>query len=175
MREEKKNETGDKRQGTDGTKGPEGTVALEELQQKCEEYLGGWKRALADYDNLKKDLARERAEMRQGVCVDAGAALVPVLDNFDAAVRFVPENADDKTKNWLQGILFVRNQLEDVMRGIGLEPFGQIGEPFDPNRHDSAGEKAVEGSEPNTVVDVVMRGWKMGDRVVRPAKVIVSK
>jgi len=160
---------------TKETEGTKGTDGVEELQKKCDEYLTGWKRALADYDNLKKDLARERTEMRQGVCIDAGAALVPVLDNFDAAVRFVPETADDKLKNWLQGVLFVRNQLEEVMKNIGLEPFGAVGETFDPNRHDSAGEKSVEGAAASTVVEVVMRGWKMGERIMRPAKVIIAK
>jgi molecular chaperone GrpE len=139
-----------------------------DLQSKCDEYLTGWKRALADYDNLKKDLGRERGEMRLSALADAAMRMIPVLDNFDAATRFVPAEIDDKLKNWLNGILFIRAQLEGALKDMGVEPFGAVGEAFDANRHEAV------GGEGATVSEVVARGWKIGERIVRPAKVIVK-
>ncbi len=141
---------------------------------KCDEYLTGWKRALADYDNLKKDLSRERTESRQFAVTGVALQLLPVLDNFDAATKFAPEGLDAKTQGWLSGILHIRSQLERVMEELGLEPFGVIGDAFDPNLHDAAGERSEEGKEPGSILEVVLRGWKLSGRVVRPARVVVT-
>lgn len=153
----------------------ENMLTPEELQAKCDEYLTGWKRALADYDNLKKDQGRERAEMRQAATADAAARIIPVLDNFDTAVKFVPEGIDDKLRNWLIGILFVQTQLEEVLRQMGLADYGELGDAFDANLHDAVGERETEGATTGTVAEVVARGWKLGEKIIRPAKVIVNK
>lgn len=141
----------------------------------CDEYILGWKRALADYDNLKKDLAGERQRMREFVTEDAINRILPVLDNFDAALAFKPEGLDAKVENWLQGLLYVRTQLETVVSEFGAAPFAQVGEAFDPTFHDAGAEKEVEGREPGVIIEVARRGWKRGDRIIRPAKVIISK
>ncbi len=141
----------------------------------CPEYLAGWKRALADYDNLKKDLGKERVDMRQSAIADAASRMIPVLDNFDTAVKFVPEGIDDKLRNWLIGILFVQTQLEEALRHMGLEPFGAPGELFDTNLHEAAGERDEETTQTNTILEVVARGWKQTNKIIRPAKVIISK
>lgn len=141
---------------------------------KAAEYLAGWKRALADYDNLKKDLARERNELRRSAIEGAAESFLPVLEHFDAAVRFVPE-FEGKEKNWAQGVLHIRRELEEAMKSLGVEPFGQVGEPFDPAKHEASGERVEEGKAPNTIVEVLRQGWKMGERVIRPAKVIISE
>lgn len=141
--------------------------------QKAEEYLAGWKRALADYDNVKKDMARERGEMRRDAIENAAEAFLPALEHFDAAVRFTPE-VDDKAKGWLQGILHIRRELEEAMRQLGVEPFGEVGEPFDPMKHESAGSRAEEGKAANVILEVLRKGWKMSDRLIRPASVIVN-
>lgn len=145
---------------------------LEVLKGKCEEYLQGWKRALADYDNVKKDMARERSEMRRDAVESAAEAFLPVLEHFDAAVRFTPD-VDDKAKGWLQGILHIRRELEEAMKQLGVEPFGDVGEAFDPMKHESAGSRTEEGT-PNVILEVLRKGWKIGERVIRPASVIVN-
>jgi molecular chaperone GrpE len=153
---------------------------MEEEQQKpdacasCEEYLAGWKRALADYDNLKKDLGRERDEMRRYAIENAVAAFLPALEHFDAAAKHAPE-LDEKAKKWRDGILHIQRELDEAMKSLGLQPFGAEGDFFDPSQHESVGQSA--GDEKGTgglIVDVVRRGWKLGERVLRPAKVIVS-
>jgi molecular chaperone GrpE len=143
-------------------------------EDKAAEYLAGWKRALADYDNLKKEQGRERVEMRAAATADAASRIIPVVDNFDTAVKFVPEGIDAKLKNWLMGILFVQTQLDEVLLQMGVEPFGEVGEPFDANLHDAVGERADEKVAANAIVEVVARGWKLGPKVIRPAKVIIK-
>lgn len=144
-------------------------------EDKATEYLAGWKRALADYDNLKKEQGRERVEMRAAATADAASRIIPVIDNFDTAVKFVPEGIDAKLKNWLMGILFVQTQLDEVLLQMGVEPFGEVGDLFDANLHDAVGERADEKVAANAIVEVVARGWKMGAKIVRPGKVIVNK
>ncbi len=142
---------------------------------KCEEYLGGWKRALADYDNLKKDLMHERTEIRRMAAENLAHQLIPVLDHFDQALKFKPEGLKTSVNNWLQGILIVRSQLESVLHDLGMEAFGEIGEVFDANLHDAGAERVQEGTEPGMIVEVIQRGWKREEKIVRPAKVIISK
>lgn len=142
---------------------------------QCEQFILGWRRALADYDNLKKDLSAERVRMREYLQNDAVERIIPVLDNFDSAFAFKPEGLDPKVENWLQGLLYVRTQLESVVGEFQAVAFGQIGDVFDPTLHDAGAEKEVEGKEAGVIVEVVRRGWKHGDHVIRPAKVIVSK
>ncbi len=178
---------------------------IDDLEQKCDEAVAGWKRALADYDNLKKDLSKERAEMIKHAAWRAAQAFLPVLDNFDAALKFQPEAdppladtpAWQKLQGWLQGILFIRAQLEKALEDLGLEPFGAVGDAFDPNMHeavDSRAESAApsrvipsdsEGSRDSSpsarndtgsehIAEIVRRGWKLGEQVVRPAQVVVG-
>ncbi len=141
---------------------------------KCDEYLTGWKRALADYDNLKKDLGRQRGEMRATATAAAAMQFIPVLDNFDAALKFIPEGIEAKLQNWLNGVLYIRTQLENTLKDMGVESYGSVGDMFDANLHDAAGDREDESAAPNSIVEVVARGWKLSDRVVRPARVIVA-
>ncbi len=148
---------------------------LATLQAERDQYLVGWKRALADYDNVKKELSTEKDRMRASVQWSFAGALLPVLDNFDEATKHAPEGLDPKTQNWLTGILYIKNQFEQVMNDLGLQPFGAVGDAFDPNKHEAAGEREEEGKEHGTILEIVRRGWTLGERVVRPASVITAK
>jgi molecular chaperone GrpE len=147
---------------------------LEALKARCDELENGWKRALADYDNLKKNLALEKQELRKATTESSCHHLLPVLDNFDQAVRFQPESLDDSAKNWLAGILHVRSQLEEVLHSFGAEPFGEEGDSFDPHLHEAVSERLDEKIADQIIVEVSQRGWKLGDKLLRPAKVIVN-
>ena len=142
--------------------------------EKCQEYVHGWKRALADYDNLQKQLAEERNAMRKATTEDLVQQLLPVLDNFDQATLFKPEGLDKKTEQWLQGILHVQKQLETVLDSFSAVPFGVSGEPFDPNIHEAISEEQDDGKKDQTILRVQVRGWKLRGKVIRPARVIVN-
>lgn len=154
---------------------PASAAADRDLQAKCDEYLAGWKRALADYDNLKKNLASEKGELRRAVAEESVLRLVSVIDNFDQAVKHKPDAADAAVGAWLEGVLHVRTQLEDVLKDLGAEPFGRAGEAFDPSVCDAAGTGRDVSKPDDTVLEVVRRGWKMGERIVRPCVATVNK
>lgn len=142
--------------------------------EKCDEYLAGWKRALADYDNLQKDLARERTELRARLKENVAHQLIVVLDNFDQAAKFKPEGLSKELEVWLMGLMHVKSQLEGVMRDLGLESYGSVSEIFDAHLHDAGGERTEEGKADHEILEIIGRGWKLGDKVVRPAKVIIN-
>jgi len=146
----------------------------EEEKQKCDEYLNGWKRALADYDNLKKELANERVQMRNTAIEQISFSFLPVLDHFDQALKFKPDGLDEKSEKWLQGILHVRTQLENVLQEMGLESFGKEDDQFDPHLHDAVSEQESKDVELGIILQVLQRGWKRGDHIIRPAKVVIS-
>lgn len=149
-------------------------VAKQTQCQNCDEYLAGWKRALADYDNLQKDLARERTEIRAHLKEYVAHQLIAVLDNFDQAEKFKPEGISKELEVWLTGVMHVRSQFEGVMRDLGLESYGSAGETFDAHLHDAGGERTEEGKADHEILEVVQRGWKLGEKVVRPTKVIIN-
>ena len=158
----------------EGVGGLKGVMDAGEDCTKCDEYLAGWKRALADYDNLQKDLARERTELRARLKEDVAHQLIGVLDNFDQAAKFKPEGLSKELEVWLTGLMHVKSQLEGVMRDLGLESYGSVGETFDSHLHDAGGERTQEDKADHEILEVVQRGWKFGERIVRPAKVIIN-
>lgn len=149
----------------------------------CDEYKLGWQRALADYDNLKKDLLKEKEGMRRIVKEDVSELIIPILDHFDQALKFKPQGLDATAENWVTGMMHVRNQLESVLLGLGVSPFGTVGDMFDSNMHESVGEREDADAVEHSVVEVSQRGWKLGDpstssgqgKIIRPALVIVKK
>lgn len=143
-------------------------------EAQCDEYLTGWKRALADYDNLKKDLARERGDMRRASTVELLLHLLPVMNNFEQAAKHRPHLDDKAAEAWVSGILMIKTQLENSIKELGAEPFESIGEKFNPEFHESAGSRRDEEREDQIVLEVVQRGWKVGGKVVFPAKVIIN-
>lgn len=135
-----------------------------DLQQKCDEYLNGWKRALADYENLKKDIGSEKERERNRLRESLAHDLLPVIDNFEQAVTHAPE-LEGSNKSWLDGVMFIKKQFEDVMQSLGLEKIS-VGDTFDPNTMEAVGE--------GEAMKEVSPGWKLGEKVIRPAKVIIK-
>ena len=141
---------------------------------KCDEYLTGWKRALADYDNLKKDLVKERTAIREGTKELLAYDLIQTVEHFDQALKHKPEGLSPEVEKWLTGILHVRQQFEGVLKNLGLEPFGEVGMLFDSATCEAVGEKNDESALDNQILEVVHRGWRLGERIVRPAKVTIN-
>jgi molecular chaperone GrpE len=155
---------------------------IAELEAKCEEYLAGWKRALADYDNLKRDLSKERDSVRSRVAESLADGFVKVLDNFDQAVVHVPnlDDCSDSVKKqinaWINGVSYVRTAMTNELKSLGLETFEpDVGSQFDSSSQEPAESREEEGMEEGKIIKVVLRGWKIGEKIIRPARVIISK
>lgn len=145
---------------------------LREELKKCEsergEYLAGWQRAKADLINYKKDEAKRLEEFAKFAAEGVIAEAVQVLDSFDLALRHqMPKDVE-------KGIVLIRSQLEDILRRRGLEPISALHEKFDPAVHESVGEVASDGEE-GMVVEELQKGYRLAGKVLRPARVKVSK
>lgn len=161
MEEEKKNE--------ETLEMPEKTP-----EQLCSEMELNWKRALADYQNLKKDVARERTEMGQYATLRVVERFLPVFDNFMTAMSHMPKSDDKTVVNWAVGVGFIQKQLEEALRDLGLTMIKTIGEAFDATKHEAVGEEESD-KEHGTILKEVQAGYEINGKTVRPAKVIVAK
>ena len=146
---------------------------LLECQKQKEEYLAGWQRAGADFLNHKK----EEMERVSGLLVYAQEELIlkllPVLDNFDVAEKKLPE--DLKKDENVKGLLLIKNQLLDFLKGLGLEEIKSIGEKFDANLHEAVGETETEEKDSGVILEEIQKGYTIQGRVLRPARVKISK
>lgn len=131
--------------------------------------------ALADYDNLQKRVSRERAELRQGIVVHLARDLLPVLDGFDRALGSVPPGAEALGAEALaEGMRRVQAQLRRAVEAHGVLAIETSGEPFDPTLHESVAQESRDGVEAGRILEILERGYRIGDLVLRPAKVRVS-
>jgi len=133
---------------------------LEELKNKSEEYLNGWKRERADFLNYKKEEAERISSLVKYANEDIIYKLIPILDNFNLAAKHAPKDSDIS-----QGFLMIKKQLEDLLLKEGIETIEVLGKPFDPNTMES-----VEG-EGETVSEEVQKGYTLNGKLIRPAKV----
>ena len=157
---------------------------LKSLKLKCEEYLNGWKRERADFINFKKNEVERVGQMAKFANEQVILDMIPILDNIYLAETHVPEEfgsaSSPQAKNWLKGFSNIKNQLCDFLAKEGIEPIKTIGEKFDPNFHESVGEispseASAKGGEPGTIVEEVQRGYTMDGKIIRVAKVKISK
>lgn len=148
------------------------------LMEKCAEFESRWKRALADYQNLQKEVAKERAEMGAYAVLRVVEQFLPAIDHLRAALNSKPQDPNPKQiQNWMLGIEMIQKQFEETLRDLGLTPIKTVGEKFDPLRHEAVGEEKsdVSGQMSDVVVREVQAGYEINGRVVRPAKVITAK
>lgn len=148
-------------------------------REEKREALDGWHRARADYVNLLKRLETERKSERLAGVLDAALALLPAFDAIERAKEHLPaaslSGRQGRQAAEVEGFLAIARQLERAFASLGLAPLGEVGEPFDPKRHDAVGQDPAKSAEQdNTVSAVLEKGWRIGDIVVRPAKVRVA-
>jgi len=144
---------------------------LQEAKTKCEEYLNGWKRERADFLNYKKDEMEKIGQLVKYANEELILKIIPILDNIYLAESHVP--AELKDHKWIEGFNQIKNQLSDFLLKEGIEAIKTVGEKFDPNTMEAVGE--AEGKEKNVVVEEAQRGYTMHGKIIRPAKVKVSK
>lgn len=155
-------------------------VAQESTQcPSCEQYLAGWKRAQADYQNLKKEAETDRTERAKFANERMLRDLLPTLDQFALAMSFVPNpetlpDADRKTwTNWLTGLRAVESLWNQASTQMGLVRIPTEG-VFDPQLHDAIGQEVSDRPE-GEIVRVVQQGWMLHGKVLQVARVIVAK
>jgi len=146
---------------------------LEECQKQKEEYLAGWQRARADFLNYKKEEMERIKKLVEYASEELILKTLPILDSFDIAEKKIP---DDLKKNEnVKGILQIKKQILDSFKKQGVEVMETLGDKFNPDFQEAVEEIEKEGTEPGIVLEEVQRGYTISGRVLRPAKVKVSK
>jgi len=130
-------------------------------------------RALADLDNARKRMERERDDFRKYAAEKVLAELLPVVDNLDLALKHTPD--DPSCKNFILGVSMTHKIFLDVLSANGLTPVGEAGEAFTPERYEALGQDERDDMDEGIVTQVVQRGYLLNGRLLRPAKAMVSK
>jgi molecular chaperone GrpE len=134
-----------------------------------DEYLALAQRTQADFENYRKRVARDAALAQERGVAKLAKELLPALDNLDRAIE-----ASAEEDPLLAGVRLVRSEIAASLARVGIEAFAPLGEPFDPNRHEAMAQQPVEGAASGTVAEVYQDGYRMGDSVIRPARVLVA-
>jgi len=144
-----------------------------ELKARIESLEDSLLRAKADFQNLQRRSAAERSEAIRYANADLLKSLLNVLDDFDRSLDAV-EVSNNKDAV-IDGVRLVHDNLMKALKDAGLEQVDALGQPFDPTVHEALLQQPTDDFPPGTVVDQVARGYRLRDRVLRPARVIVSK
>ncbi len=144
----------------------------ENLQQQLDDMKDKYMRMFAEFDNYKKRSVREKLDFMKSAAQDTLSALLPVLDDFDRAKKF----AEGKEISWDTGVDLVYQKLYTVLRNKGLEAMDSTGSSFDPELHEAITEiPAPTDDLKGKVVDTVEKGYRLNDKIIRHAKVVVGK
>ena len=156
---------------------------LEQLTAKAEkadEYLELAQRTRADFENYRKRAAREAAAAQERGITKLAKELLPAVDNLDRAVQAAAAvgadggAGDNGTTTLVSGIKLVHKDVIAALARAGIEGFSPVGERFDPQFHEAVAQLPIEGAESGTVVEVYQRGYRLGEFVIRPARVVVA-
>lgn len=146
---------------------------VEALQAQIVQFRDGWQRERAEFANFKRRIERETKDTYQNASADVLAAMLPVLDDFDRALANAPE--DLTAHPWFAGVSAIQRKFVKVLEDFGVMPLDPTGATFDPNLHQAIGMEDVEGVPSGQVTKVELRGYIVGDRVLRPALVRVNR
>ncbi|MCH7580524.1 MAG: nucleotide exchange factor GrpE [Chloroflexi bacterium] len=143
---------------------------LEEEKQRAGKHYESWQRSAADYQNYKRRMEEERREVARLASVSLIINLLPLMDDIERALKNVDPKLSGLT--WIDGIWMIYRKFEAVLQNAGVTEIEADAQQFDPTVHEAISE--VDGEE-GKVLSVVQKGYKLGDRVIRPAMVVVGK
>lgn len=146
---------------------------LEEQKAKAAEYLDGWQRARAEFANYKKRIEKEQEDMIKSANGVFITRLLPVMDDFERAFQTLPLNLMGMT--WLEGIALIQRKLQILLEQEGVTVIETNGQMFDPTLHQAVTHEESKEHEEGQIIGEVQKGYKMGDKVLRPSLVRVAK
>ena len=150
---------------------------LKKLGDERQELNEKLARRAADFDNFRKRTERERTETYNRALGEVVRRLLPVLDNLQRALdaeRVVEVKESEEFRHFLHGVELINRQLGTVLEGLGVEVVPTVGERFDPHVHEAVATEATDAHEPDTVTQEMQRGYRLGDKLLRPAMVKVA-
>lgn len=151
---------------------------IAELQAQAAKANENWERLLrttADFDNFKKRTAREKQDAIRYANESLLEKLLPVLDNFEMAIAATQSSSAEGLKSLQDGVAMIHTQLKTVLIDNGLEEIDATGKPFDPNFHEAVSQQESKEVAEGIVLQQLRKGYKLRDRLLRPATVVVAK
>ncbi len=148
---------------------------LADAEAKKDEYLELAKRTQADFENFRKRMAAEVQAAAVRGKVGVAADVAPVLDDLERAIEAAGLDPEGDSEDGLaHGVLLVFRGLRETLKRHGIEQVDPKGEKFDPNQHEALSTMPVEGTEPGVVIEVMQKGYRFEEQLIRPARVVVS-
>jgi molecular chaperone GrpE len=161
--------------GTEGESSPAPESMEERLAQaeaKCAEYLDGWQRARAELDNFRKRMARERNEWGDSLRIEFVLSILPAMDDFNLALANLPDDIAEHA--WVNGVILAHRKLSAQLEALGVTEIPTSGQSFDPALHEAVTHEDSNAHHAGEVIGVVRKGYKLGEKVIRPVLVRVA-
>lgn len=143
------------------------------VRAQADEYLDGWQRARAEFANYKKRVTREQEEARARIAGETIGKMLGIVDDLERALRDRP--ADGEAAAWAHGIELIYRKLMTILDSEGVEVIPAEGQPFDPMMHEALSHEESDEHDEGQVIEVIQPGYRMGERILRPALVRVAK
>jgi len=143
--------------------------ALADEKSKCEANLAGWQRAQADFINYKRFAEQEKTEIGKYANISLMSNLLPAIDDFERAIASIPSAESDS--KWLEGLKLIDRKLQDTLQKQGITCIETLGKEFDPYVMEAV---SCSKGKKDIVIHELEKGYKLQDKVIRPAKVIVG-
>jgi molecular chaperone GrpE len=147
---------------------------LETLRDELQDWKQKYLLLLAESENTRKRLVKEKQSSAQFVLQDFILQFLQPIDNMENALVFADQMSDE-VKNWAVGFKMILGQFKDSLAEQGVTPFDCVGNTFDPHRHEAVEMEETQDAEQDTITEQFSRGYIMGERVIRPARVKVAK
>jgi molecular chaperone GrpE len=150
---------------------------LKRVEAENAELKNSLARRQADFENYRKRVERERTETYNRVVADVAEKLLPVSDNLKRALETeasVEAAESDEFRHFLSGVDLIWKQLNGVLDALGVKPIAAVGEQFNPHIHEAVVTEATDDYDPDTVIQEIRSGYRIGDKLIRPALVKVS-
>lgn len=149
-------------------------VELRDLKREISEYKDKYLRLLADAENARKRMQKEKQELTRYAMESFIVQILPPLDNLDNALGFAQEMSDE-VRNWAFGFQMILAQFKDVLTQNGVTAIESVGHPFNPHLHEAIEMVESTSHTPGMVIEECVKGYKMGDKTIRPSRVKVAK
>lgn len=147
------------------------------LEEERAEILLGAQRRSKDFDTFKARTERERIDLMEAQVCELASQLLPALDNLHRAIAFVGDRPDERSEefgHFFSGMVLVEQQVMEILADMGIEPIPAVGESFDPHLHEAVATELHDELPPNTVLEELLRGYRVGERIIRHSMVKVA-
>ncbi len=146
---------------------------LTEAEARAAEYLDGWQRTQAEFINFRRRLERDRQNEYLAMKAEIIKKFLPVLDDLERALQHPPQ--ENELQAWVNGVELILRKMQAILEAEGVERIEAEGQMFDPAVHEAISHEPVDGQESGRVIAVVQQGYRIGERLIRPALVRVAQ